>query len=255
MSLLAIDIGNTNIVAGLFQNKTLQQHSRFASHKEFQQKDWQQMAQNQMQALCKNEPQAWILASVVPDLTAYCIATLKQLYPKAKGLVVDHQKNFGFKIALKQPKQVGIDRLVNSSYAYELAQGDVISIDLGTATTFDVVTQEQGFIGGVIMPGFKTAFESLAKRADQIKEIPELKKPKAVVGDNTLACLQSGLYHGYASIIDGMVQKISEEQKRDFKVYITGGLAPLFLNETKCGARYEEHLTLKGLQIVWERGS
>lgn len=158
----------------------------------------------------------------------------------------------GMPILYENPREVGADRIVNAVAAYEKYQTGCIVVDFGTATTWDVVTPKGEYLGGVIAPGIGTAAEALYRNASKLPRVDIVKVDKAI-GRNTVASMQSGLYFGYAGMVDAMVRRIGKEVDFEPRCIATGGLAPLILQESECVEEADPELTLRGLRIIYER--
>jgi type III pantothenate kinase len=155
-------------------------------------------------------------------------------------------------VRYENPREVGADRIVNAVAAYQLLGGPVIAVDFGTATTFDCVSAEGEYLGGVIFPGIHISMEALFERASMLHRV-EIARPRNVIGRTTTGALQSGLLYGYAGVVDSMVERIRGELGRDARVVATGGLAHRVANESRAIDRVEPFLTLEGLRIIFEK--
>lgn len=206
--LLAIDIGNTNIVLGLFDDNRLVATERLET---------KGSTQEAVQKFLKKATRV-VYASVVPSLDDKFLSTLKDFNP----LVITYQTVLPIKICVDQPAQVGIDRIVNAVMAHHKYKKDLIVIDLGTATTFDCVSQAGEFLGGAIAPGLKTSAENLFVRAEKLQARP-IVKPKELIGKNTRDSVQSGIYFGYLSLLQGMIDKMKKSFSPTALVVATGG--------------------------------
>jgi len=162
--------------------------------------------------------------------------------------VINHQSKLNLKLSVDSPEKVGIDRLVNASYAHYKYPGDIIVIDLGTATTIDYITHEGEFLGGVIAPGLKTSADNLFSKAEKLNSIA-ITKPDFLIGKDTNQCLQSGIYFGYLSLLEGLIDKFKKEFSRETTVIATGGLATLF-SDSSLIDHFEENLTLEGMKHI-----
>ncbi len=190
-----------------------------------------------------------VLSSVVPHHTAPLAEALEQLCG-TPPLIVDH-RNAGVHVALQQPEQVGSDRLVNARAAYDLCQGAAIVVDFGTATTFDVIDAEGSYQGGVIAPGIGLSIRALQRAAAQLPEI-DFAVPEHIIGKNTHQAMQSGLYYGYSSMIEGIAGRITALYDAPVSVMATGGMASLFAPHTPIIHRVEPALTLHGLRLIFD---
>jgi len=250
--LLAIDIGNTNITIGVFEAEKLRASWSIAT-------DVHRMADEYAALLLDllhhrgvdiTDIKEAILCSVVPPL----IATFKELCQHYFGtlpLVVEAGVKTGVRIRLDNPREVGADRVVNAAAAHYLYGGPVIVVDLGTATTFDVVSEEGDYLGGAIAPGIAVATESLFTQTAVLPRV-DLVHPKSSIGRNTVAAMQSGIVFGYVGLIEGIVARIQRELGGKARVVATGGFAPLIAEETPVIEEVNPHLTLVGLRLIYQ---
>jgi type III pantothenate kinase len=251
--LLAIDIGNTNISFGVFDGVNLVHHLRTESARGRTADEYAVLVR-QMLVLKGVDPDlvaGAVLASVVPTLTD----TIVELVDTAFGcrpLVVGPGIKTGISVLYEDPRTVGADRIVNAVAAHSWAQGGVIVVDFGTATTFDCVTPKGDYLGGVIAPGIQISAEALFARASRLHRV-DIARPPQVVGRNPVQSMQSGLYFGYAGLVDGVCDRIRDELDYPCRVMATGGLAPLISPETASIEHVDAHLTLTGLRLVYER--
>jgi type III pantothenate kinase len=191
-----------------------------------------------------------ILCSVVPTLVGVFEEVCRR-YLKVSPLVVESGVKTGVRICLDNPKEVGTDRVVNAVAAHQLYGGSVIVIDLGTATTFDAVSEDGDYLGGAIAPGIAIATEALFTRTAALPRV-ELTHPKRAVGRSTVAAMQSGVVFGYAGLIEGIVTRIQQEMGGKAKVVATGGYADLLARETPVIEVVNHELTLIGLRLIYE---
>lgn len=253
--LLAIDVGNTNIVYGLFDGSRLVHQFRVESDRG-RTSDEYAVVLRQLLAMHGVEPgavSASILASVVPSLTAP-MATLVERAFGHKPLVVGPGVKSGMPILYENPREVGADRIVNAIAAYDRIQGGLIAVDFGTATTFDCVTPKGEYLGGVIATGIQLSAEALVNRAARLPRVDIVCPPK-VVGRNTVHSMQSGMVYGYVALVDGLVDRIREEVGYPCEVLATGGLAGLIAPLSRTIREVVPDLTLIGLRIVHERNT
>ncbi|MDD4875930.1 MAG: type III pantothenate kinase [Dehalococcoidales bacterium] len=250
--LLAIDIGNTSITCGVFEKEKLQATWRMATVIRQMPDEYAVMLLNLLhyQGIEKTDIKDVALCSVVPPLTA-TFEGLFQRYFNIPALVVEAGVKTGVRIRMDNPKEVGADRIVNAAAAHYLYRGPIIVADLGTATTFDVVSKEGDYLGGVIAPGINTAAEALYMRAAKLPRI-ELIHPTRVIGNNTISAMQSGIVYGYVGLVEGIVARIQRELGGQAKVVATGGYAGLIADETKVIDEINPDLTLVGLRLIYQ---
>lgn len=260
-SLLAIDIGNTNVSLGLFDYKEragrgkgeLQQHWRIGTRRE-QTSDELGLSIGALFAQTQRRHQEIddvIVCSVVPPLLPIYERVCAKLFQRPP-LVVGPGTRTGMPIRYENPREVGADRIVNALAAFTLMSGPVISVDFGTATTFDCVSRKGEYLGGVIFPGIHTSMEALFERASMLHRV-EIQRPKTVIGRTTTTALQSGLLYGYAGMVDAMVKRIRGELGEEARVVATGGLAGRVAAESREIEHVEPFLTLEGLRLVYEK--
>jgi type III pantothenate kinase len=251
--ILVVDVGNTNIVLGLYEGRTLTHHWRLSTNRSATVDEYGVMITNlfQIAHVRASQVEGVILSSVVPPL----MNILEQLFVKYVGrepLVVGPGIKTGLNIRYENPKEVGADRIVNAVAGIEKYGAPLIVVDFGTATTFDYIDASGSYLGGAIVPGIGIAAEALYQRAAKLPRI-ELVKPRTVVGRNTVAAMQSGIIFGYAGQVDGIVRRIFKEFQVTPRVIATGGLAELIAEESETIETVDPMLTLEGLRIVYER--
>lgn len=251
--ILVVDVGNTNIVLGLYQGRTLTHHWRLSTNRFTTVDEYGVTISSLFQfAGVKSEQiQGVILSCVVPPI----MNTLEQLFLKYVGkeaLVVGPGIKTGLNIRYENPREVGADRIVNAVAGIEQYGTPLVIVDFGTATTFDYIDESGAYLGGAIVPGIGISAEALYQRAAKLPRI-ELSKPKTVIGRNTVAAMQSGIIYGYAGQVDGIVRRICEEFNVKPRVIATGGLAELIAGESEAIELVDPLLTLEGLRIVYER--
>lgn len=250
--LLVIDIGNTNIVIGVFEEEELKADWRISTSKSKTSDEYGILLTDLFHArdLPIEKVHGIIISSVVPPL----VETLERVcknYFHLTPLVVGPGIKTAMPILYENPREVGADRIVNAVAAYAQFKQSLVVVDFGTATTFDVVSEKGEYIGGVITPGILISLDALFFRTAKLPRI-ELKKPKHVIGRNTINSMQSGIIHGYVGLVDGIVEKIIEEMGTNPKVVATGGLAAVIANESKTISATFSNLTLVGLRLIWE---
>lgn len=249
--LLAIDIGNTNIVWGLFREGVLVAHWRIATDTKKTSDEYGVLFSSLLTHSGQVAAQisGAILSSVVPALTA-SIEAMVETYFHRHPLIVSSDTQTGLTLKYANPKEIGSDRIVNAAAAYHKYQRDLIVVDFGTATTFCVVTKSAEYLGGVIAPGLGISAEALFTRAAKLSKV-ELARPKSVIGADTASSIQAGLLYGYAGLVDSLVQRIERELGRSAYVIATGGLATTIAPETQSIQTVEPFLTLEGLELLY----
>jgi type III pantothenate kinase len=251
--LLVVDVGNTNIVMGLFTGAHLAHHWRLETNTR-RTADEYGITFRQMVAAAGVEHaaiDAAILASVVPPL----LGTIQEVLTRYFGiepLVVGPGTRTGMKILADNPREVGADRIVNAVAAFDRFGGGCIVVDFGTATTFDLVSPRGEYMGGAIAPGIGIATEALFIRASKLPRV-EILRPPTAIGKNTIHAMQSGIVFGYIGLVDGMVERIRAEADYPVQTIATGGLAPLICGDSKSVTVVDEMLTLTGLRLIHER--
>ena len=253
--LLAIDVGNTNITIGLFHNNEMIEGTFRMTTKIPRTSDEYGIFFCDLlrtRGLEAKDITAAIMASVVPDVNHHVINGLIK-YFNVNPILVGPGIKTGIKIAIPNPKEVGADRIVDAVAAYELYGGPVLVIDYGTATTHDLVLEDATLVGGVTSPGIRIAAHALWQDAAKLPKI-EIKKPDAILGKDTISSMQSGLVYGHIGQTEYIIRKIKEEAKLDkMKVVATGGLGKIIYDETDSIEIYDPNLTLKGLNILYNK--
>lgn len=251
--LLAIDIGNTNIVLGLYESQKLITHWRLLTVAERTADEYGVLISHLVAAAgfrCDGI-QAIAACCVVPPMMSVT-QELGRKFFNLEPLMVGPGVKTGMPILYDSPKDVGADRIVNGIAVYEKYRDASMVVDFGTATTVDFISKRGEYVGGAIAPGLLISLEALFQRASKLPRI-EIVKPKEVVGRNTIQSIQSGVFYGYVGLVDGIVRRIQKEQGVQAKVVATGGLAPLIATECSTIDEVNEFLTLEGLRIVYER--
>jgi len=249
--LLAIDIGNTVTTLGVFRDSELQATWQLATNVHRMTDEYAALLLNLLhhQGLGPADITKATLCCVVPPLLT-THEELFQRYFHTSPLVVAAGIKTGVRIRMDNPKEVGADRIANAAAAHHLYESPVIIVDLGTATTFDIVSREGDYLGGVIAPGMNTAAEALFTQAAMLPRV-ELATPKRVIGTNTVSAMQSGIVFGYVGLIEGMVARIQKELEEKTKVVATGGWAETIARETAVIDVVNPDLTLIGLKLIY----
>lgn len=250
--LLTIDIGNTNIIFGVFEGEDLRNTWRMATDINKMADEYAMFLLNvfSYKNLKTSDITGIALCSTVPPL----VATFQYLLPRyfsLSPLVVGPGVKTGVSIRFDNPREVGPDRIANTAAAHILYKGPVIIVDLGTATTFDIVSREGEFIGGVIAPGIAHAAEALFSRTAALPRI-ELVAPKRAIGTNTIAGMQSGIVFGYVGLIEGIIERIQRELKEKATVVATGGYAYIITPATTVFDTINPDITLIGLRAIYQ---
>lgn len=251
--ILVIDAGNSNMVIGVYEQKTLRHHWRIATNRSATVDEYGMILLNLFQhaSIRIEQMEGVMISSVVPPVNA----TLEQTcltYLKQSPLFVGPGTKTGLNIRYENPREVGADRIVNAVAGIHLYGPPLIIVDFGTATTFCYIDEKGDYIGGAIAPGIGISTEALYQQAAKLPRI-ELVRPKTTVGRTTVSSMQSGIIFGFAGQVDGIVQRICEDYKVKPKVVATGGLAELIAGESRTITVVNPLLTLQGLQIIYER--
>ncbi|USG65956.1 type III pantothenate kinase [Brevibacillus ruminantium] len=251
--LLVMDIGNSNMVLGLYEGETLRHHWRVATDRNKTEDEYGMLVRNLFDSvgLSLGEVEGISISSVVPPINL-TIERMCEKYIRQKPLVVGPGVKTGLNIKCEYPREVGSDRIVNAVAAIHEYGTPLIVVDFGTATTFCYVDERGQYWGGAIAPGIGISTEALVNRADKLPRI-EIAKPPSVVGRNTISAMQSGIFYGFVGQVEGIVRRIKTENGTDPIVVATGGLAPLIGYEAECIDVVDQGLTLKGLRLIYER--
>lgn len=251
--LLVIDIGNTNTSLGVFDGHELLAHWRLTTERSRTADEWGVLSRNlfALTAMDFKSIHAISIASVVPPLN-FTLKRMAEAYFNLTPLFVDDTVETGVPILYQPKSDVGADRIVDAVAAIHKYGAPCIVVDFGTATTFDAINSNREYVGGVIAPGITISADALFERAAKLPRV-EIKRPPKVIGGATVEAIQSGLYHGYIGLVDGILKKMIEELGRSPRVVATGGLAPLIARGSKFIQEVDETLTLDGLRLVYER--
>lgn len=252
--LLAIDIGNTNLVFALFDGKTVraQWRIRTDAHRSADEYAVWLFALMAREGLREGEIDAVIMASVVPDANFGVKSFVRQYLTREPRLIATGAVDLGMPIRIDNPRELGADRLINAYAAWHTHRQALIVIDFGTATTFDVVSAQGEYLGGVIAPGINLSLEALQRAAAKLHGIA-ITHPEMVIGTNTTSAMQSGIYYGYTGLIEGIVSRIKAERGEVMQVIATGGLAPLYAQASPMITQVDPDLTIRGLRLIHER--
>lgn len=259
--LLAIDVGNTNIVLGVFEGELLTESWRLVTMRERTADEIGILVTHLFERsdIETTSIDGIILSSVVPPLTRTMEEMCERFFDK-QPLTVDPTSNTGMPVLYQPPADVGADRVVNAVAAYELfgraRPAPLIVVDFGTATTFDAISRAGEYIGGVICPGIGISADALFQRAARLPRV-DVRKPPSVIGRTTVTSMQSGLFFGYVSMVDGIVTRMRAELEggSDAVCVATGGMADVLAGETTSIQQVEPDLTLQGLRIIWGRNN
>ncbi len=251
--LLVVDVGNTHTVLGVYDGEKLVHHWRVWTDREKTSDEYGILIRNLYDGshFSSREVHAIIVSSVVPPLTP-TIVDLCVRYFGIAPVVVGPGIRTGISIKMDNPKEVGADRIVNAVAAHEKFRKACIVVDFGTATTFDYVSEQGDYMGGVIAPGANISAEALFRQASKLPRV-EIAKPATVIGKNTVAAMQSGIFFGYVALVEGIIDRMKREIRHETMVVATGGLARTIAGESSKIHVIDENLTLEGLRIIYER--
>ena len=267
--LLALDVGNTNTVLGLFRRETaasesakregaqLVAHWRVSTHRTQTADEYGVLFVNlfNLHGLSTSQVDHIIISSVVPPIDSTLERVCEQ-YFGIEPILVEPGIKTGMPVLVDNPSELGADRLANAVAAYAKYGGPAIVVDFGTATTFDVISARGEYLGGVITPGLGISADALFARAARLGRV-DVRRPERVIGTNTVAHLQSGLYYGYIGLVDGILHRMIAEMKladpASLRIIATGGLAGLILEDSEFLQHHDEMLTLEGLRLLFEK--
>lgn len=248
--LLAIDVGNTNIVIGVYLDEKLKKSWRIKTDARATADELNLI----FRSLLVDEPKVTgiSLCSTVPAVLTELRKMLAKSFQDVKIVIIEPGIKTGVPVLIDNPKEVGADRIANSLAAFSRHGGPCVVVDFGTSTNFDVVSEKGEFLGGALAPGIEISLEALANRAAQLRKV-ELSKPRSVIGKGTVEALQSGALYGFTGQVDGIIRRIVDEIGPLKAVIATGGLAGVVVEESETITHHEPDLTLEGLRLVFEK--
>lgn len=251
--ILVIDVGNTNIVLGVYANDELKYHWRVETSRNRTEDEFGMniKALFDFSGLKFTDVNGIIISSVVPPIM-FALERMCQKYFRVKPLVVGPGIKTGLNIKYENPREVGADRIVNAVAAIHEYGNPLIIVDFGTATTYCYVNEQGQYMGGAIAPGIGISTEALYSRAAKLPRI-EIVRPEGVIGKNTVAAMQAGIVYGYVGQVEGIVKRMMGQSEKKPTVIATGGLASLIAQESTVIDVVDPFLTLKGLQLIYKR--
>jgi type III pantothenate kinase len=251
--LLALDAGNTNITIGAFEDSSLIGRWRLRTVHEQTADEWGILLRNAfaLSSLDLAKVDGIIIASVVPPLDP-TLAAMSARYFHRDPMFVTHETDTGLKVLYDNPREVGADRVVNSVAAFHAVGGPCVIVDLGTAITFDVVSANAEYLGGIICPGIGISISGLVSRTARLPMV-DFRQPDKLIATNTTGSIQSGLFYGSIGMIDGILERLIQTLGPDTKRIATGGQAHMIVKASRLLKQLDEDLTLKGLQLIWQR--
>jgi type III pantothenate kinase len=253
MLIFVFDVGNTNIVLGVYDGEELKHHWRIETNRNKTEDEYGMIVKSLFEHvnLSFSNIDGIIISSVVPPIM-FALERMCQKYFQHKPLVVGPGIKTGLNIKYENPREVGADRIVNAVAAIHEHGGPLIIVDFGTATTYCYINADKQYMGGAIAPGVNISTEALYSKAAKLPRI-EIARPEHIVGKNTVAAMQSGIVYGYVGQVEGIVKRMKDQSDENPLVIATGGLANLIAQESNMIDIVDPFLTLKGLQLIYKR--
>lgn len=250
---MALDVGNSNIKIGVFENSKLRHKWRLSTVHNQTEDEWGILLRNlfSFSSLELSDIEAVIISSVVPPLNP-SLASMSRRYLHRDAFFVTHETDTGLTIGYDNPRDVGADRIVDAVAAFHRYGGPCVVVDLGTAITFNCITADAVYLGGIICAGIGISIDALFERTSKLPKV-DFRKPEHLIGTNTTASIQSGLYYGAIGLIDGLLERLLQEMGPETKTVATGGGAHLIAEGSRYLKAAETDLTLEGLELIWRR--
>jgi type III pantothenate kinase len=257
VSLLCIVVGNTHTTIGLFDGDRLSRNWLLSTEGRRTSDEWALVLGGLLHSAGDPDLSGVCICSAVPAVQHALRGVLGDMFAGVPGVVLGPGVRTGLPVLVDNPREVGTDRIANAVAALELVGAPCVVVDLGTATTFDVVSPAGQYVGGVIAPGLEISLQALGQHGAQLRQV-ELVRPRTVIARNTVEALQSGAVYGCAGQVDGIIRRVAAElgvPAEELTVLVTGVLAPSVISECQTITRHEPHLTLHGLRIVFHRNA